>query len=1270
MFPKNTDPQGVWRIASGSIPGTSQGWDFASSGTVSHPSLSTGSYQQQSPRTVWTQNSSGQVGGIVSVSPISWRGSAPLLGGFIFRGRFSLGANPASSRCFVGLSASGSHACLADPSTVDNSIGMGFDASDSPSGYWYLILRDGGATTKILLDGSQAGGTATAARNTSDVFDFLIHAAPNASDIHVYIANLTNGTSTVFDGRLTSSDRIPEASALLFAHAGVGLSSSSTAIFCLHRLDVGPVGDGLYSPPAAQPVHHLTAAEAVEAGRVVGLTNGGIATPTTLLHARPFLGVAVSSADVAEQLVGIQTAGLLSPSVVNLGAGPRCAVGVDASGALVRSTSADCVSAPNWVGDCDAEGFVVVRPRRCDFFNVVDFGAVGDASTDDIEAIEAAMAAMKVASAPPFSNPGGAEAIGEILFFPQGVFRVSRTINVKRRLTLRGVGGQTIYSASVIFPDQGVVGIHLQSFGNAGDSTSSGTTIEGITIYGNTSASVWSEPANWAPATPYSVGNCVMPVGNTSRGTPAFNPLSDFGQYLECIESGTSATTEHVWKLHAAAGGVGFVEPRTNETLVGMPSPDRRWVANHAHPAGEMITEPAFTNVYKSSGGLSGASAPNWASAPDVDDTLTDGTITWTNVGLWPAEEEPGQADVDGAGSLRWKTRYLPHGILTNVVCTIRNVYIGNVGGNGIHVQADVQSNIGISTVTAKAGYSNANSATIIDGAIIQNCRDGVCIIGSDVNGVRVSNVLAAGNRRHGFRDRSFLGCTFITCDSTFNAGGSFTVEGTNAASVLVAPYTEGDGQPPVYLGPSSISIGGLNGAGYNPDSLGWRMGNNTSSPFIVHNSVERPADDAGRYTLLLNERAGSSPLGWQGPSESGSFIRLSYFLHSGSFPTYLFNYGSSPALGGFGFLAGTNRGGVARPIALRGLYVGESLGAEPPVRLTSYPSTPGSSLPELWRAGDVVFSSNAYSDGVFARVCAGGSGSGWQAGGYGGGWAASAGRVAGEVIVQSAKAFRVRVAGQSGTTLPGGFATVFGVGDTVSDGTVVWELAGSADATFIPMPLQGGYLAVNLTSNGDHTLLAPNERSFEILEITDTTPVLDHPINIILPGGSGSFAGHTRIVKNSTGQALTFKTASGSGVVLLPGQGCQIACDGANWLDANGTLAAQAVLTTNDASPGALLHAYTPPNGAVVAYTAEVVAKKIEGGLGGAWFQLRAVLRRDGSSLVSIRAPEVLASNAESNLDTATAALVLSGTTIRTEVQGVSDDVRWALVRQAIQVL
>ena len=231
-----------WAPATGSTPGTAIGWGITANGTASHPALASTNLQTQMRRTRFTSaTTTNAAAGLISADALCWLGNAAGLGGFMFSARFSISTNVAASRAFIGLSASSTSMVSAEPSSFANSIGVGFDSTDSSTGNWQLIRMDGTTSAKVDL------GSA-APRNTADVYEITIHAASNASEVRVSLVNLS--TAMVVLEAVAYSTNIPVNSAFLYTHAEVGPAGSGTAM----QLDVGamsfkpkkPVMPGFY----------------------------------------------------------------------------------------------------------------------------------------------------------------------------------------------------------------------------------------------------------------------------------------------------------------------------------------------------------------------------------------------------------------------------------------------------------------------------------------------------------------------------------------------------------------------------------------------------------------------------------------------------------------------------------------------------------------------------------------------------------------------------------------------------------------------------------------------------------------------------------------------------------------------------------------------------------------------------------------------------------------------------------------------------------------
>ena len=94
------------------------------------------------------------------------------------------------------------------------------------------------------------------------------------------------------------------------------------------------------------------------------------------------------------------------------------------------------------------------------------WGARGDGSTDDTDAIEAAIAAV---NEPPNWGvyPAGSNAVrGPVVYFPPGTYRLTSQVSVARVVHLRGAGSNSQYSATILQWDAGTSGLAF-AYGSA-----------------------------------------------------------------------------------------------------------------------------------------------------------------------------------------------------------------------------------------------------------------------------------------------------------------------------------------------------------------------------------------------------------------------------------------------------------------------------------------------------------------------------------------------------------------------------------------------------------------------------------------------------------------------------------------------------------------------------------------------------------------------------------------------------------------------------------
>lgn len=109
-------------------------------------------------------------------------------------------------------------------------------------------------------------------------------------------------------------------------------------------------------------------------------------------------------------------------------------------------------------------------------FNVKDFGAIGDGTTDDLAAFNAAITAMGT----PASNQGA------LLFVPRSTYRLSGPLHITRPLRMVGETGSGWYGQSILLFDASNTGIIFDSYSTSPDGgRANWSVIEHLVIQGN-----------------------------------------------------------------------------------------------------------------------------------------------------------------------------------------------------------------------------------------------------------------------------------------------------------------------------------------------------------------------------------------------------------------------------------------------------------------------------------------------------------------------------------------------------------------------------------------------------------------------------------------------------------------------------------------------------------------------------------------------------------------------------------------------------------------
>jgi hypothetical protein len=160
--------------------------------------------------------------GVQSSATVAWLGNSAGLGGFFFFARFGLETVSGTYRAFVGLSELNA-ALSADPSTINNTIGLAKDAADTS---WYFITKGTGTANKTSTGVSVTQGT---------VLDLYIYSPPNSSNVVLELRNSIDNTVLYTSGVVNTN--LPATTLFMYMHAHINSTVGTTAkLLALNRL--------------------------------------------------------------------------------------------------------------------------------------------------------------------------------------------------------------------------------------------------------------------------------------------------------------------------------------------------------------------------------------------------------------------------------------------------------------------------------------------------------------------------------------------------------------------------------------------------------------------------------------------------------------------------------------------------------------------------------------------------------------------------------------------------------------------------------------------------------------------------------------------------------------------------------------------------------------------------------------------------------------------------------------------------------------------------
>lgn len=482
------------------------------------------------------------------------------------------------------------------------------------------------------------------------------------------------------------------------------------------------------------------------------------------------------------------------------------------------------------------------KPVPPAWFNVCDYGAVGDGVTDDLPAFVAALAAM--------GSAVSGVARHKVLYVPAGDYYLDGDLQITRAVELRGsAGGGSGYAGSrlVFAPYKGV---RIYSWTNAPDRGDAAYAVlkhlDIVGAHNNATADAPHSHAVWQATHAYVAGDKV--VAGLSR---ASRPDNSFEYYFECVKAGTTGGTE------------------PDFTALFNVDQSALWAADTAYYQYNVVRAPNRWDVYfevygGSPSGVtqsyrSGPTIPTAFATANVGDLITetgpDGTITWT------CRSAEFYFVTDGTAV--WACR-LAAGVYAQARFTMENCSVRHFLNAGIHVQASY----------AYKPFSNANGFTVRN---VQSHYNGGGLLtrGDEVNASYVYMLDVIGwdqsDRDFGVAERGFLGNRYVACQVASVLGPGYMVTGLSNTGSFIGCYCEGstglnDIRPPAFQ-----IIGGTWGTGFTTGSewTGWTTADDWRG-------VATKSTFGGRVTRGYNRIDTNSLFGWQA-DDSAFYERLIY---------------------------------------------------------------------------------------------------------------------------------------------------------------------------------------------------------------------------------------------------------------------------------------------------------------------------------------------------------------------------------------------------------
>ncbi len=433
----------------------------------------------------------------------------------------------------------------------------------------------------------------------------------------------------------------------------------------------------------------------------------------------------------------------------------------------ITLTGSDGVPPPiggTWVyNEVDTETFKPQKPSHAGMFSVKDYGATGDGVTDDW----AAFAATFTAAA--------SSGKGAIVFFPEGVYRISATIDIDSAFVVKGCGSALFYPRSMIVADAGVTGFRVWG-------------AEGPVSFGGGGSSF----EDFLVCAAAKNTNTVTGTYTAESFTLSVDSAGDFenGQLIEVRGVGAQTTIAEI----------------EAETTSGSPTVDLSSTGDGApvvRPGQYLVIGTAYPTPTR----VASVSGTTLTMASNAATTLAASPVKWcaplfTRI-------------VSGAGTTTWIIDAY-HGV-TSMACTVGHADAGfDILGSCSLTRVSVGDPIGAQYFIGPSflirgdhgndPINNTNSCTISD-CRSYGSKHAVYTVGADANACRI-HVISLQSQDWSFADVSLLGNTYTSCHA--DGGLGYLSTAIPNATIFLGCYTEGGTINSI--GPGSSVFGGTMG--------------------------------------------------------------------------------------------------------------------------------------------------------------------------------------------------------------------------------------------------------------------------------------------------------------------------------------------------------------------------------------------------------------------------------------------------------------------------